>query len=275
MLYLITEDRTSGRRFWNKLFSELLGADKYRQLPFDKNSKSDDVTGNTSLDAQVNNVLKQIEVNDGIFIAFDNIGSSKRVNRITGEKAGFDSGDFIIRTLEKCNLFKVNLYFTLYYCFEELYLSYGGLEELYKEDGRDRNLLNVLGYVKKHIKDGTEYFDINNKYVKYIIDIRKDAGKNKEHFADALLYHATDKIKHGLFRISKESKKDCVLKCWTGTCDELRKNTKELSEKGFFCKNCKFRMKDAGSVNKLLDLNDDSLFCDSVFTLRDIQNSVV
>lgn len=46
MLYLITEDRTSGRRFWNKLFSELLGADKYRMLPFDKNSKGEDVTGN-------------------------------------------------------------------------------------------------------------------------------------------------------------------------------------------------------------------------------------
>lgn len=90
-----------------------------------------------------------------------------------------------------------------------------------------------------------------------------------------MLYHATDKIKHGLFRISKESKKDCILKCWTETCDELRKNTKELSEKGFLCKNCKFRMKDSGSVDKMLDLNDDSLFCDSVFTIRDIQNDVV
>ncbi len=60
MLYLITEDRTSGRNFWNKLFSELLGADKYRLFPFDKNSKGEDVTGNTSLDAQVNNVLKHI-----------------------------------------------------------------------------------------------------------------------------------------------------------------------------------------------------------------------
>lgn len=46
VLYLITEDRTSGRRFWNKLFSELLGSDKYRMLPFDKNSKGEDVTGN-------------------------------------------------------------------------------------------------------------------------------------------------------------------------------------------------------------------------------------
>ena len=40
-------------------------------------------------------------------------------------------------------------------------------------------------------------------------------------------------------------------------------------------KNCKFRMKDSGSVDKMLDLNDDSLFCDSVFTIRDIQNDVV
>lgn len=272
MLYLITEDRTSGRRFWNKLFSELLGIDKYKLVPFNKNSKGEDITGNTSLDMQVDELLKHINANDILFIAFDNIGSSKRVSRSTGRKTGFDAGDFVIRTVEKCYLFGVKVYFTPYYCFEELYLSYGGLEKLYKEDGRDGNLLNVLSYVKNHIKNGTEYFDRNNTYIQYVINIRKDAGKNKEHFTDALLYHATDEIKHGFFRISKESKKDCILKCWTSTCDEIRKNTKELSENGFFCKGCKFKMKDSHSVDKLFDLNDDSLFCDNGFTFRDIQN---
>lgn len=257
MLYVITEDTNSGRDFWNKVFNIFLGKDNYEMVQFiqDKNGKP--ISGNMALNRLVDKALLKAKAGDSIFIAFDNIGSSKRVNTKTAKDYGFDSGDFINITLQKCSISKVNLYISSYYCFEEIYLSYEGLYELCKIDGKDQQLTSVVKFVKDSILNGTEYYDRNNKNIQYVISKRQDAAHNKEHFADALLFQSTYGIKNGYFVISKSTNKNCILKCWTETCSVLRnKNLKNIQH---FCSNCKFCMRDKSDIEKLIDLNNRSL----------------
>jgi len=133
-------------------------------------------------------------------------------------------------------------------------LSYLGLTELIKKDGKDIKLEKAVEYVKDCIDNGKEYFDRNNKYVKYIIGLRKSEDKNKEHFADALLYNATKNIKHGLFTISKEE--GGLGRCWLNGCKEVA-GTRKIE---FQCKNCKYKMKNNNSIEKILDIDKNSLF---------------
>lgn len=205
---------------------------------------------------------------DSLFVAFDNIGISTRINSKTGVKVGFDSGDFIRNTTQKCRLCNVNFYCTTYYCFEELYLSYTELLNLCIRDCKIADLCKALSYVQNHIKAGTEYFDRNNQNVQYIANLRADALYNKEHFADALLYQVTYNIKHGKFTISKERKKNCFLKCRIDSCDNLRVTDKVLSNSTFMCDHCKFNMANNTDIDKLLDLEKKSLLNNNSTALK-------
>lgn len=87
-----------------------------------------EITGNTSLERQVNCTLQKVKTNDTLFIAFDN----KTDKPDNWKKIEFDSGDFIIRTLEKCERFKLK-------CWT------GTCEEIRKDE---RGLLaNIQGYL--------------------------------------------------------------------------------------------------------------------------------
>lgn len=254
MLYVITEDTNSGREFWRIALTNILGLDKFTIVEFCKNVNGVDITGNHGLERQVNKVLTETaKVGDCIFVALDNIGQHTRIDPKTGTKHGFDSGDFIANTAIKCQNAQVGFLYTAYYCFEELFLSYLGLEELCQIDSRDNKLSEVITYVKDCIDNGKEYYSRKNKHVQYVISIRQDADKNKEHFADALLYQATRNIKHGEFRISKEV--NGLGKCWICGCQQPL-NIKNAT---FNCEHCCYRVKKQSTLEKLLDIDKNSL----------------
>lgn len=261
MLYVITEDSNSGRDFWKVAFGVLMNAGEYKVVDFLKNSNGDDITGNYSLDAQVDEVLRYAKPGDSIFVALDNIGSSTRLNSKTNKSIGFDSGDFVNNTMYKCQQASVGLYISSYYCFEEVYLSYIELENLVKADSRDIGkgalIAPVIKYVRECIENGVEYYDRNRPEVQSIISIKTDATTNKEHFADALLYHASSNIKHGRFTIAKAQ--DKKWRCWLLDCADLqsRGTSRDYPYIDYDCANCKFKMKECIKQEKLMDLDDD------------------
>ena len=258
MIYVVTEDTNSARDFWKIVFHTFLDASQFQFVPLLLNTIGIPVGGNTMLETMVNIALNQASSGDCLFVAFDNIGSPYRLNKKTNKRVNFDSGDFLISTNQKCINMGVEFYFTSYYCFEELYLSYSELYRLYKEDGKDIILLEVLDYVKNHILNGTEYYDRNNFNVQTLIDIKSDAGKNKEHFADALLMQITRRIQHGKFEIRKQGNSG-ITKCWTMECEYLHNHVQDLKQEGYICNNCKYKMKEQSSREKLVDLSNNSL----------------
>lgn len=262
MLYVITEDTNSARDFWKITFKTFLDDKKYKFIEFNLASNGATVSGNKALNGLVDKAMLQVQPGDSLFIAFDNIGASSRVNHKTGKTIGFDSGDFLLNTQQKCNLKNVNLFISSYYCFEELYLSYDGLYRLYSEDGKNKTLLNALKYVQQNILQGTEYYNRNSKYIQEVIKIKPDANTNKEHFADALLSQVTGEIKHGYFTITKNGHTSGVTRCWTKSCEELY-SIKNLGVGSYTCENCKFCMKEKSRYDKLVNLDTNSIHINS------------
>ena len=139
-----------------------------------------------------------------------------------------------------------------------LYLSYLEVYNLYKEDGKDTILLETLDYVRNHILKGTEYYDRTNANVQIVVNMKPDANKNKEHFADALLMHVTRKIRNGKFEIRKKGTSG-ITKCWTMSCEYLHNHIKDLKQDGYICTHCKYKMKNKCTVEKLKYFDKSSL----------------
>lgn len=275
MLYVITEDTNSGRDFWSVVFETLLNPTEYELVDFNtalsSTGKIVPVCGNCALDGLVDKALQKAKQGDALFVAFDSIGTSIRINTKTGKKEKFDSGDFINNTSQKCKMMGVDFYVTSYYCFEEIYLSYIEVENIVATDSNKPQLAGVLKYVRECINNHSEYYDRNRPEVQSVIQLRRDAQKNKEHFADALLYQATYAIKTGRFTISKEASKP--LMCWIRDCQELSKVGKQNRKypTQYDCDNCVFKMKGCNTIDKLIDLNNNSLIGKTSITFSDIK----
>lgn len=251
MIYFMAEDSNSAHTFWIHVLETF--ADAYTEVNTDAQGKK--VYGNSSLESRVNHALARTRPGDSLFIAFDNIGSPLAPDGY----AAFDSGDFILNTEEKCRQKQVRLYITNYYCFEEVFISYEELESICLKDG-DAKLAATVGYVREQINRGSDYFDKNNPHIAYIMSIAKDAGTNKEHFADALLYQATRSIEHGYFAIGKEQ--DGFGRCWITACEEIRhrkQSQRARSALTYFCNHCAYTAKNADTKQKLLDIENRSV----------------
>ena len=243
-------------------------------VQFCKNVDGIDISGNHSLAMQVNKTLMEsAKPGDCIFVAFDNVGESVRTDPKTGKKYSFDAGDFIKNTQIKCKNANVGFIHTTYYCFEEILLSYLGLLELCEVDGKGRDIIKTKGlydavkYVRECIYNGEEYYTRKNEHVKYVIGLKADANRNKEHFADALLYQATRNLSHGKFMVSKE--KNGFGKCWIADCDQIKMGSKE-----FNCSNCQYRMKGHCSLDKALDIDQNSLLSLYRINLRYLRDNL-
>lgn len=251
MIYFIAEDSNSAHVFWRKVLDIFCG----NYIEIDKNMDGKKAYSNTQLDNKVDVALQIAQANDTVFVAFDNIGSP-----LTLGKNVFDSADFIQNTMAKCQSKGVGLLLSEYYCFEEVYTTYNELERLCRISNKKnaRDIADVLKYVNECIENNVEYYDKNNKHVQFIINIKNDAAFNKEHFADALLTHATMSIQYGFFTTTKE--KGGLGKCWINSCNRMREAKNRNSANLIYnCRMCQFKMKDASDKQKLLDLNNHSI----------------
>lgn len=260
MLYIITEDSNSARVFWDYVANTFRGKDAYKMVAFLQGKDGKESSGNTTLYNQLKVLLPKISSEDEIMIVFDNIVKANR----------FDSYTFLkyIRSLSEN--YGVNIKYTDYYCFEEVYLSYSELERLSK-DNRDV-VINAIKFVRNCLLNGVNYFDIKYKQIIEFIDFYgKDSGKNREHFANALLISITQLL-DGRFRIIKSG--DCFYNqgaCWLLNCDDVRKLMRNEYEVNSVCSNkCKFKCKNCTTKEKLIDLNDNSITADSTYDLTEI-----
>jgi len=251
VLYIITEDSNSARVFWDLVIKEYISSDNYVLVPLLKKQNGTRVGGNTTLENQVNNILPEMKSGDDLFVVFDNIGNT----------VNFIPGDFIILTYQKCKMAGVNFKFTSYYCFEEIYLSYIELYTMISNNKTKTIDINILKFIQDSIKNGENYFDKTRRVIMDFIDFYgKDSGKNREHFANAVLIFVTQLL-DGRFRIIKSG--ECFYNqgaCWLLNCDDVRKLMKSEYEINSICKSkCNFKCKDNTTRKKVMDLKDKSI----------------
>lgn len=246
VIYAITEDMNSCRDFWKTVLVESGLKFKLVDLPTDKNGNY--CGGNTTLLNQAVEAVSKMHKGDTLFVAFDNV-------ELEGK---FSSYDFLEAVQEMCAQQGIKFMYTPYYCFEELYLSYKGLVELYENQStKDIDILETLQYVNKNLstKDvrNRDYFNLEDKRIQRLVSIEPGAGKNREHFANVLLSTVTAKIK-GHFRINK--RKNGLGECWLDSCSDIVGRGSNVS---YNCNTCKYCCKGRNTKEKLLDLRHRSL----------------
>lgn len=257
MLYIITEDSNSARMFWSLAAKEFKGADNYVLVELLKKQNGKQAGGNTTLENQVNELLPKMKLGDELFVVFDCISNT----------SNFIPGDFIILTHQKCKLAGVNFKFTSYYCFEEVYLSYIELYSMISNGKAKATVVNILKYIQESINSGENYFDKSQQAVVDFINFyEKDSGKNREHFANAVLIFATQLL-DGRFKIIKSG--SCFYNqgaCWLLDCDDVKKLMKNEYEINSICNNkCKFICKDCNTREKLVDLKNKSILANLIY----------
>ena len=240
MIYPVTEDENSGREFWIKVLQTFQLSGTYKVMDLPTNSEGKVYGGNGALRSQIDKAIETACAGDTIVIILDVVN-----DRIT---------QLLRNTKYECGIRKVSLMYTNYFCFEELYLSYSELAKLYSlRNNVDKMLLNTLDYVRECILKEENYFNVNDERIKYVIDLSRGAGKNREHFANVLLSTVTAKIK-GHFRINK--RKNGLGECWINSCSDIIESDNTAS---YNCNTCKYCCKGCNTKEKLLDLRHRSL----------------
>ncbi len=153
MLYIITEDSNSARVFWEIVVNEFRGKNNYILVPLFKGKDSKDSGGNTTLKSQVTQLIDSLNTYDELLVVFDNINNSRNFNKVR----------FIKWALNICKIYNINIRFTDYYCFEEVYLSYSELIDMYMKCNYKKIVLDTLKFVNASITNYKDYYDRNNK----------------------------------------------------------------------------------------------------------------
>lgn len=251
MLYIITEDSNSARVFWDTVAGVFKGKDNYRMVPFLNGKNGKPSSGNSTLVSQLKNLILTINSEDTILLVFDNISKLGNIPIAT----------FLNFVTNISNKYNVKIKVTSYYCFEELYLSY---EELIKLNHNNKEVIvRALKFVRDSLINGVDYYDTKyQEIVDFINFYKKDSGKNREHFANALLIASTHNI-NGDFRIIKSG--DSFKKqgrCWIKDCKDIMQDIKlDYGDKAVNNKcgiKCTFKCKNSCTLDKLLDLNNRS-----------------
>jgi len=238
IVYLLCEDSSSGFEFWKEFIHTFFDNDSNIQV-VSAYGKNNILSKFKSLDVQKNDIL---------FLLFDNIG--------TTEIAGILN---IIRpALERKGC---HGYFSAYYCFEEIFLSYTNLEMLC--DCQEPVIIRYLNQIRECLKEGKNWYEsLDIEGIKRYVEKKiaenpwrkKNVGanfNNREQMASWLLGFITNKVQVSKKGISKKNLGDC----WIKDCSAIRK---EFSMK--FCQRCIWEPMALSGREKYADLNEKSLF---------------
>lgn len=263
MLYIITEDSNSARVFWKYAAKTFRGDGNYKMVPFLKGTDGKPSSGNSTLVNQLKDLAPNLNKDDTVLLVFDNISNIGKQPITT----------FLAFVGRIANRYNISIKVTSYYCFEEVYLSYSELEKL--NTNNKQVILEALRFVKNCILNNVDYYDITYKEIADFINFyKKDSGKNREHFANALLISCTNNIS-GDFKIIKSGYAfEKQGRCWIQDCDYIIKDIrltygdKAVNNK---CGNkCSFKCKNCSTLEKLLDLNNNSMINNSSYDLTQI-----
>ena len=264
-LYIIVEGKEycSEYTFWETIRNEFMS----------KSKKIDIVGcgGFSNLVRYINEHKNTYTRNDTIIISFDNIESIEVAN-------------FIDNQLSRLNKQINKLYITLYYCFEELFLSYYHFENYLSTDYNDiiSNINNInlnaipdkfsksdkysaFTFIRDCINKGIDYREDSINHNKYIRHLVKKSD-NRERLSARVLSEMTEKGKH--IKINKGH----LGACWIKDCNTLRQ-----SKKWYNCLNCNFckaeKCNNNKGVTKCCNCNKNSMTAKE--KILDLQNNSI
>lgn len=151
---------------------------------------------------------------------------------------------------EICKNKSVHFRYTTYYCFEELFLSYEGLDDLIVP--KLHKCIIELVKIREDIRSGKKDYRMRFDY-KFWIDLFPNlaSAKTREQLSARLLVELLLST-NGRFRVNKSS----VGECWLYSCSILEKdkviNYRICEKCTYCCKGCAFR-------DKLADLDSRSV----------------
>lgn len=242
MFYILCEDSGSGKDFYKGLCRAFLPNGGYLV---------DDTHGNKGYLSYLDNFINQNKLGhgDSLLLAFDNVESSKT----------FDVASIIEFAEDISSKRGVSIFYTEYYCFEEVYLSYDGfLEYVGKRllSGNDSSSAwySALKYVHDSIQSEQKYYIRENDNVKFVISMAKYADLGREKFCKALLHNTSRELGQS-FTISSGS----LGKCWIISCSDISMKSKE-----HFCSKCGYCCKSCDSKEKYLDIDKRSMCSNSI-----------
>lgn len=231
MRYVICEDSGSGYQFFNDLTFCFGVSSECRVISSN---------GNMNFYDTLVNVLPFIVKGDKLLLAFDYIGISDR----------FDPNEIIEYAIRYCTNVGAEYYWTTYFCFEELYLSYIRLHDMFwSSRNASTDWLDALDYICERINSGVNYFDLNHPSIKFIISQASYANRGREKCAKAVLYNITRKLL-GQFTISDGN----FGRCWLHTCGTFDfSNIRVACTKCVLCNHCR------ESYDKAIDLEGNTI----------------
>ena len=213
MIYIVTEDSNSARDFW-KIAAELCCKKPFYMMPMTKNSG-----GNRGLEKRTIEAADKA-AKDGcgniVLSIFDSIDST--------DNSYFPTKEYIKRAKKYCKAKNVTFKYVRYYCFEEMFLSYDGLCNMYTGKLKDV-LLEIHDYIREHPK--RNYFYCCDKVRDYIKELNSRGinVKNRETLANIILSEITH-VLPGHFMITKTGHCfDSSAMCWVKDCSDVQKIT--------------------------------------------------
>lgn len=230
MKYILCEDSGSGYSFFRYMVQSLCSS-KYECEVITTN-------GNSGYEECLENLIEKLESKDTLILAFDSVEVTEH----------FNPRNIINSAKYFCKQKNVSLYYTIYYCFEELFLSYRYLEEMFDKssyNAEDKEVwLRILQYICECIHKNEEYYVSQNELVDYVKENIKKARKTKEKFTKVVLTHVSGSI-IGDFKVYDGK----LGKCWAISCNDVK-----IKNKCYRCTQCNSRFKNKLGKEKIREL---------------------
>ncbi|SES28788.1 hypothetical protein SAMN04487884_12712 [Butyrivibrio fibrisolvens] len=241
MIYIITEDSKSGYDFWKIVFETFLDSDDFEIIV---------AAGNRFLQKCFNDTLDRCcDLQDSILLIFDNIDDT----------SNFNPGNLIEYCKESCEEKGVRFYFSDFYCFESIFLSYK--EMLNMTSDCKPVIKDTIEYVNEAINQGFGYWDSTDDIVDNFLDQYGSEAKNREHFEAELLSIATRGIGFGQFHIEKSTFNKG--KCWLYRCADIQSTMNSYVRDKDCDTRCRYTNKNMDTLAKLNDIFDNSILKES------------
>lgn len=209
IIHIIFEDTTSAFSFWSKwAYLYLKDFEMYK-----------DACGNLGLRREFKRAIQNAKSGDTIFIVFDNVICSS-----------FNYKMFLQLCEERCKERDLQLRYTAYYCFEELFLSSSILMRMINDD--------ALQCINECINNSSDYMMSET-----IIELCNNLSipYNREKVANVLLSKLTQTIKGDFQIIKKPSCFESVGKCWICDCNDVKTIWDNDFKTNNICSNCAYK----------------------------------
>lgn len=249
MIYIVTEDNTSALSFWKEFMKRSKESYEF-VLETLMNNEELKLGGNGTLKTQIRYVDRHIKAKDTLFIAFDTMslgGTYKHVKSASNTKNKFNPGDIIKIGDNLCKEKGCKFIYTLYYCFEEMFIMNDEIIELCR-NMQNQTMYKSLVYMHSNIKANQFKFNHFKRTKMYKELSSKYHISNREHLDNLILAYCTQQISPGKFKINKKDKIFEVTgdaACWIQECQDIQEEFLKRNEwyNSKRCNNCTYKYK--------------------------------